>query len=84
MDPLSIIACVVGIVGFAAWPAANLLSLTDKTRGAPAAIRGTSRDASEFLAVLKSLHNLLDDDDLKQDETVQNVFRSLESPVRAS
>ncbi|KAE8441914.1 hypothetical protein EG329_004172 [Mollisiaceae sp. DMI_Dod_QoI] len=55
MDPLSIIAGVVGVVGFAASSATNLLSLIESTRGCPAAVRGTGRDASEFLAVLNTL-----------------------------
>lgn len=84
MDPLSIIAGVVGIVGFAASSTANLLSLIESTRGCPAAVRGTGRDASEFLAVLNNLKELLNDETLKGDETVQNVFRSLESPIRTS
>jgi hypothetical protein len=84
MDPLSIIAGVVGIVGFAASSTKNLLSVIEKTRGAPAAVRGTARDANEFLAVLTNFEELLNDDGLIRDETIQNVFRSVESPIRAS
>lgn len=71
MDPLSIIAGVVGIVGFAASSTANLLSLIESARSCPAAVRGTGRDASEFLAVLGNLKELLSDGTLKGDETVQ-------------
>lgn len=84
MDPLSIIASVIGVVTFAATSTKNLLAIIDKTRGAPAAIRGTARDAAEFLAVLQSLEELLGDDDLKRDETIQNVLRGVEGPIRSS
>lgn len=84
MDPLSIIAGVTGIVGFAVASTKNLIAVVEKSRGAPAAIRRTSRDAFEFLLVLRNFESLLTDEDLRSDETIQNVFRSVEGPIRAS
>lgn len=65
-DPLSVLAGVVGIAGFALQSAKKLKEFIDSIQGAPLVVKAISSDLQAVSGVLDSLHKLLDKADARK------------------
>ncbi|KAG8527395.1 uncharacterized protein KY384_007547 [Bacidia gigantensis] len=85
MDPLSVIAGVVGISGAAIKASDTLFELVDSVRNAPAEITAISKDTHAFRDVISSLDISLKDRTvtsvISEDENLTEAIQKLEKPL---
>ncbi|KAL8687867.1 MAG: hypothetical protein Q9218_006079 [Villophora microphyllina] len=85
MDPLSIIAGVLGITSVVAHASKNLCELVDGIRSAPAEIKNISRDTHAFYSILFSLESSLKDSKISaviaEDDTLTALVGNLRLPL---
>ncbi|KAL8674291.1 MAG: hypothetical protein Q9168_001284 [Polycauliona sp. 1 TL-2023] len=85
MDPLSIIAGVLGIAAVAAQSSKALYEMIDAIRAAPNEIKTISRDTSDFYTIVYSLELSLNDPKITaiiaEDDALTTLIANLRSPI---
>ncbi|KAI4204326.1 MAG: hypothetical protein LQ350_001306 [Teloschistes chrysophthalmus] len=85
MDPLSIIAGVLGITTVVARTSKNLYELVDGIRSAPSEIKDISRDTHAFYSILFSLESSLKDSKISaviaEDDSLTALVGNLRDPL---
>ncbi|KAL8828437.1 MAG: hypothetical protein Q9170_006602, partial [Blastenia crenularia] len=85
MDPLSVIAGVLGIVSVAAKSSKSLYELIDAVRSAPNEIKNISRDTQAFYSIIFSLESSLKDSKvaaaIADDEALTALVGNLREPL---
>lgn len=86
MDPLSILAGVLGVTAITAESAKRLCELLDAVRSAPNEIKNISRDTQAFYSILFSLESSLRDAEvtavIARDENLTALVGNLEGPLK--
>ena len=87
MDPLSILAGVLGVTAITAESAKRLCELLDTIRTAPEEIKNISRDTQAFYSILFSLESSLRDAEvtavIAKDEALTALVGNLEEPLKS-
>ncbi|KAI4245292.1 MAG: hypothetical protein LQ352_006615, partial [Teloschistes flavicans] len=85
MDPLSIIAGVLGITSVVAQASKNLYELVDGIRSAPSEIKDIARDTHAFYSILFSLESSLKDPKISvviaEDDSLTALVGNLRDPL---